>query len=310
MPLDNNNNVFFLDIDIGSQPDDDTGDNLYEAGDKINRNFDDLYDLLVSLNLLSTSEGGFVRNLDPRLSDQRIAVHASGRHEEGFYAYRSGDRFQDFGGKNFSVTSGLLLGRDTERQHSIIGTENRGNLQLLYQNLELSYFMTTSKSKYGSALVLPETDGNSANKTLVDIVTSADHERGDWESIFRFTKSGEIYVKGKKVLDSTGVTMSDELKAILTGAPESLDSLKEIAAAITKLEEKGSTSTFLHLQTVISDTWVIRHNLDDPYAQVSAVFDHEMTLHHPSETNYIGTDVLSIRFTSPIRGRATIMKIS
>ena len=61
-------------IDVGVNADDGSGDSLYEAGNKINSNFDDFFNLAVV-----KSDIKFLgNNITARLSDSDINVHPSG----------------------------------------------------------------------------------------------------------------------------------------------------------------------------------------------------------------------------------------
>ena len=74
-------------IDVGANPDDGSGDSLYESGNKINNNFGDFFDLVP----VAADIKFFGNNITSRLTNANIDVHPSGTGSIVFPAIRFND---------------------------------------------------------------------------------------------------------------------------------------------------------------------------------------------------------------------------
>jgi hypothetical protein len=304
----------FEDIDVGANPNDGTGDSLHEAGIKINDNFDSLYQLLVELNLSSIDTALFVRTNDPRLYDERLSKHDSGRHEENYYAYRNGERFQDFRANTFRVTKALARYENDSRLKYLLSDEYTGNFESLYNSQEISYLLNYSANDKGIALVLGENKGEGVNNSLVDLIVSDDtssSENAVYKSIFRVERNGSLYLRNKLLVNSNGEVVTSALRQVRgDNVPLDSDTLKELSDKIEEANFGGSANQaffYKHSQTSPSKKWIVNHELDSSSFILYEVRDENGGIHNPMNTVMIDSNITEIDFTYDISGHATFV---
>lgn len=97
---------------------------------------------------------------------------------------------------------------------------------------------------------------------------------------------------------------------VIVEVVESYREVIEITGAwnIYYIDSSGGVNTYVHAQETAELTWNVLHALGGLDLSIT-VYDQDKLQHHPASIDFLNDSNILINFTSPVAGRAIIIKV-
>jgi len=289
-------------IYLGQSPEDRKGDKLRVAMEKIQGNFQTLFDHMDGTGL-GDSNARVVFQDDPRLTDARPSTSASGNHEENYYAMRNGNSSENFSTAKLIADINLVLNDPSHLGQSTIVREIQSRFGTNYTNLPHTALINEGISGRQQALILSDANSNDRNSTLVGLST-LNPESAQWQSNFRVAGDNSLHLNGREIIDKDGQIALGSLNKLIDGAPNDADTLKELFDKMNNLT--NSSTTLIDYEFVEPALeWVINHNRDTLSFSLTAWNTSNQQEHGRIEI--IDGDSFKVIFTEAVSGKVSVV---
>jgi hypothetical protein len=244
-------------IYLGQSPEDRKGDKLRVAMEKIQGNFQTLFDHMDGTGL-GDSNARVVFQDDPRLTDARPSTSASGNHEENYYAMRNGNSSENFSTAKLIADINIVLNDPSHIGQSTLVREIQSRFGTGYTNLPHTALINEGISGRQQALILSDANSNDRNSTLVGLST-LNSETAEWQSNFRVAGDSSLHLNGREIIDKDGQIALSSLGRLIDGAPNDADTLKELFDKMSALSSSSTTLVDYEFDTPELE-WIVNHN--------------------------------------------------